>query len=208
MPWVKTLLLVSGSMKNTVIRLKRMSLLFKTEICENEGKATPLTRSFVWGGFEGGSRGQGWTDRRNLQMTKSLFGVLSTHFAWHRHTKQGKGQWDPDKSGQFHPCASVKASDPTYYPASQAGFVPCIQMQQPFPTAPAPAPGRSFQDTSFESPSAWHFHFIKRESMCFVCREEGMTRSAVVPTTACIGGSSSPRIIPLCAVKGYEKSVI
>lgn len=35
-----------------------------------------------------------------------------------------------------------------------------------------------------------------------------MTRSVVVPTTARIGGSSSLGISPLCAVKGYEKSVI
>lgn len=52
-----------------------------------------------------------------------------------------------------------------------------------------------------------HFHFIKPQSMCFVCGEEGMTRSMVVPTTIGIGGSSSLRISPLCSVKGYEKSV-
>lgn len=34
-----------------------------------------------------------------------------------------------------------------------------------------------------------------------------MTRSVVVPTTACIGGSSSLGISPLCAMKGYESQL-
>lgn len=64
-------------------------------------------------------------------------------------------------------------------------------------------------DTSFTvSFFLGHFHFIKLQSMCFVCGEEGMTRSVVVPTTACIGGSSGLGISPLCSMKGYEKSVI
>lgn len=46
-----------------------------------------------------------------------------------------------------------------------------------------------------------HFHFIKLQSMCFVCGEEGLTHTVVVSVAVYIGGSSSPRIRPLCAVK-------
>lgn len=46
-----------------------------------------------------------------------------------------------------------------------------------------------------------YFHFIKLQSMCFVCGEEGLTHTVVVSVAVYIGGSSSPRIRPLCAVK-------
>lgn len=50
-------------------------------------------------------------------------------------------------------------------------------------------------------PFLGHFHFIKLQSMCFVCGEEGLTHTVVVSVAVYIGGSSSPRIRPLCAVK-------
>lgn len=50
-------------------------------------------------------------------------------------------------------------------------------------------------------------HFIKLQSMCFVCGEEGMTRSMVVPTTVSIGGSSSLRISPLCPWKDVKSQL-
>lgn len=43
----KTLLSISESMTNTLIWLKWVSLLLKTEIFENQGKATYLAPSFV-----------------------------------------------------------------------------------------------------------------------------------------------------------------
>lgn len=39
------------------------------------------------------------------------------------------------------------------------------------------------------------------QSMCFVCGEEGLTHTVVVSVAVYIGGSSSPRIRLLCAVK-------
>lgn len=113
---VKTLLLVSESMKNTVDSVKMDEFTLKDRELWKWGQSNLTNTALCLRGFEGGSGGQGWTNRRNLQMTKSLFGVLRTHFPWHPHTKPCKGQWDRDKSGQFHPCASIKDGDPTHYP--------------------------------------------------------------------------------------------
>lgn len=62
-------------------------------------------------------------------------------------------------------------------------------------------------DSSFTS-FGLAFSLHKAEVNVSVCRGEGTARSVVVSTTACAGGSSSLRISPLCAMKGFEKSVI
>lgn len=136
-------------------------------------------------------------------------GIPSTHFPWHPHTIKCRGQWYWNKERQFHSCAHTKSKWPKLLFQSEALFVPNIQMQQLFFS---PFSYFFFFKWLWTPPSHFpflqYFHFIKLQSMCFVCSEKGMAHSVVVSATAYIGGSSSLRIRSLCVMKGYEKSVI
>lgn len=145
-------------------------------------------------------------------MTKSLFSVLSTHFPWHLYTMKCKGQWHWDKSRQFHSFASIKASDPTYY-TQVLGWL-CSSHPDAAAFSPSPHPALLPPEGRNDRGHLLHIFFFLGISLhkaavnVFCLWEEGLAHSVVVSTAACIGGSSSPRISPLCCMKGYEKSVI
>lgn len=143
-------------------------------------------------------------------------GIPSTHFPWHLHTIKCRGQRYWNKQRQFHPFAHTKPSDPSYY-SSLRHFLflisRCSSFLSFFFFLPPPFILFYFKKKWLWTPPSHfpflqHFHFIKLQSMCFVCGEKGMAHSVVVSATAYIGGSSSLRIRSLCVMKGYEKSVI
>lgn len=189
---VKTLLLVSESMKNTVDSVKMDEFTLKDRELWKWGQSNLTNTALCLRGFEGGSGGQGWTNRRNLQMTKSLFGVLRTHFPWHPHTKPCKGQWDRDKSGQFHPCASIKDGDPTHYPGVLGWLCsPYPDAAAFLPLPPLPPPGRSDWGCLLHISFGLAFPLHKAAVNVFCVQGGGDGMFSGGPTAACIGGSSS-----------------
>lgn len=162
-------------------------------------------------GFEGGSGGKGSTHHRNLKMTKSLFAERG----WNAFYTLSLTSPHNAMQGSVV-LRQVKAVPLFCFYKSQRPNLLSPSLRLALFSIPRcgsffiPAPPLERNDCGHLLHIFFflgHFHFIKPQSMCFVCGEEGMTRSMVVPTTVCIGGSSSLRISPLCSMKGYEKSV-
>ena len=107
-------------------------------------------------------------------------GILSTHFPWYLHTMNTRVSGAETSKGSSTFCF-YKSKWPiiTYYTESQALFSISRCSGLFFCS---PVSGKKWLRTL---PSHFlflgHFPFIKLQSVCSVCAEEGMTRSLVVP---------------------------
>lgn len=153
-------------------------------------------------GISGREWGKGSTHHRNLKMTTSLFGergwnafytlsLTSLHNAMQGSVVLRQGKADP----LF--CVYESKWPNLLYPSLRLALFSISRCSRFFFRTP-PLERNDCRHLLHIFFFLRHFHFIKLQSMCFVCGEEGMTRSMVVPTTACIGGSSGLRI-SLCA---------
>lgn len=217
-------ILANALTKTLLLILKAWKHCDSVKMDEFTFKGSVKQRSFKWGeggltnnllcprGIWGREWGKGSTHHRNLKMTKSLFGergwnaFYTLSLTSPHNEMQGSVVLRQVKAVPLF-CFYKSKWPNLLYPSLRLALFSISRCSSFFFGAP-PLERNNWGHLLPIFFFLGHFHFIKLQSMCFVCGEEGMTCSMVVPITACIGGSSSLRISPLCSMKEYEKSVI